>query len=71
MPYNQQKMMATSQGFQHRFASGLEPEEFKVFDKRDRHPEWFDIAAPVIRRVTEVWERVGLVFPESEVMEAW
>ena len=71
VPYNQERMMATSQGFQHRFASGLKPEEFKVFDKRDRHPEWFDMAAPVIRRVTEVWERVGLEFPESEVLEAW
>lgn len=69
--YGAERMMANSQSFQNRFESGLEPSEFKVFDKRDRHPEWFERAEPVIARVRDIWERAGLTFPYDEVMEGW
>ena len=69
--YGEQRMLDVSQAFQHRFASGLAPESFKVFDKRDRHPEWFAQAEPVVRRVAEVWARAGLEFPYDDVMEDW
>ncbi len=71
VPYGRETMMSTSKGFQNRFQSGLEPEEFKVFDKRDRHPDWFEVAEPAVKRVTEVWQRVGLEFPLDAVMDAW
>ncbi len=43
----------------------------EVFDKRDRHPDWFNKAEPVIKRVSEVWATVGLAFPLEEIMEGW
>lgn len=70
-PYTRESMVATSQRFHNRFESGLKPTEFKVFDKRDRHPEWVKQAEPVVRRVAEVWDRVGLRFPLDAVMENW
>lgn len=71
VPYGRERMQAVSRSFHNRFESGLEPAEFKVFNKRDRHPEWVRQAEPVVKRVTEVWERVGLKFPYREVMEIW
>ncbi|MDX1455042.1 MAG: hypothetical protein R3217_06275 [Gammaproteobacteria bacterium] len=69
--YGKERMEAVSQRWHTRFESGQAPSEFKVFDKRDRHPEWIKQAEPVIKRVNDVWERVGLDFPMDEVMECW
>lgn len=71
VPYTAERMAALSRRWHNRFESGLEPTEFKVFDKRERHPRWLQEAEPVVRRVAAVWERSGLVFPFDEVMEAW
>ena len=71
VPYGKERMEAISQSFQNRFESGAKPNEFKVFDKRDRHPDWIKQAVPVVKRVAEVWDRVGLKFPYDEVMEIW
>lgn len=71
VPYTAGAMDALTRSFHNRFESGLEPTEFKVFDKRDRHPDWQRKAEPVVRRVAEVWERVGLEFPLDDVMQAW
>ncbi len=43
----------------------------KVFDKKDRHPEWLVKAEPVVRRVHDMWRGVGLEFPLEEVMLCW
>ncbi|GAB6039762.1 hypothetical protein [Endothiovibrio diazotrophicus] len=69
--YGDERMERQAQSFHNRFESGLTPEAFRVFDKRDRHPEWFAKAEPAIRRVHDVWANVGLAFPVDEVMEAW
>ena len=71
VPYGAERMTALSRRWHNRFESGLEPGEFKVFDKRDRHPDWMQQAEPIVKRVAAVWERVGLAFPYDEVMEAW
>jgi hypothetical protein len=65
------RMMETSRSFQNRFESGAEPTEFKVFDKRDRHPDWIEQAEPVVARVRDTWERVDMTFPYDEIMEIW
>ena len=70
--YGRERMMETAQDFYYRFGrKNLEPREFKVFDKRDRHPDWFAKAEPAVHRVAEVWRNVGLDFPVEDVMEAW
>lgn len=71
VPYTAEAMAAVTNSFHNRFESGLTPTKFKVFDKRDRHPDWLKQAEPVIRRVAEVWERAGLAFPYDDVMQAW
>jgi hypothetical protein len=69
--YGRERMMDLAKGYHYRFgARDPKPEEFMVFDKRDRHPEWMEKAAPVVARVREVWRTVGLEFPYDEVMEA-
>ena len=69
--YGDERMERQARSFHNRFESGLTPEKFRVFDKRDRHPEWFAKAEPAIRRVHDVWATVGMEFPLDEVMEAW
>ncbi len=69
--YNKVRMEAMAQGFFTRFKSKGKAEEFKVFDKRDRHPQWFKKAGPAILRVRDVWRTAGLEFPLDEIMEAW
>ena len=54
-----------------RFGNADAPESFKVSDQRNRHPEWMRQAEPVVRRVADVWNRVGVPFPFDTVMEAW
>ena len=72
VPYDEERMMDIAKGFYYRFGDrNPKPEEFKVFDKRDRHPGWFKKAKPVVKRVHDVWARVGLKFPWNEVMEGW
>lgn len=70
--YGEERMMETARDFYYRFGHrDPQPEPFRVFDNRERHPQWFRDAEPVIRRVGEVWSRVGLAFPLEEVMEGW
>jgi hypothetical protein len=72
VPYGGERMMEVSRSFLYRFGNrDPKPEPFEVFDKRDRHPDWFRKAEPVVRRMREVWATVGLEFPYDEVMEAW
>jgi len=69
--YGDERMQNLAQSFHYRFGSQQSPEEFKVFDKRDRHPDWFPRAEAAIKRVEDVWRTVGLEFPTSDTMEAW
>ena len=70
--YGKERMEQLVKSFYYRFGdTDPQPEPFEVFDKRDRHPEWIARAEPVVRRVSEVWSTVGLVFPLEEVMEGW
>jgi len=70
--YGGDRMMDVARGFYYRFGHrNPAPEPFETFDKRDRHPDWFDKAGPVVKRVSEVWATVGLEFPYEEVMEGW
>lgn len=69
--YGKARLMACARRFCERFQNSLEIEDFKVFDKRDRHPDWNRRAEPAIRRVAGVWKTVGLTFPLDEVMEGW
>ncbi len=72
VPYGEERMMDVATDYYYRFGDrNPQPEPFRVFDKRDRHPDWFRRSEPVVKRVSEVWERVGLDFPMEEVMEAW
>ena len=71
VPYGAEHMTALARRWHNRFESGLEPGEFKVFDKRERHPEQMKLAEPVVKRVAAVWERVGLAFPYDAVMQSW
>lgn len=69
--YGKERMEQCAQGFFERFRNNGKAEEFKVFDKRDRHPDWHPRAEAAIRRVAGVWGSVGLKFPLDEVMECW
>ncbi len=69
--YGKERLMGCARKLCARFGSAVDVEDFKVFDKRDRHPEWNRRAAPAIRRVAEVWNMVGLGFPLDEVIEGW
>lgn len=71
VPYGKERMEAVSRSFQNRFESGRQANEFKVFPKQDRHPDWIKQSEPVVKRVSEIWDRVGLKFPYKEVMEIW
>ena len=72
VPYNREMLMETARDYYYRFGErNPQPEDFKVFDKRERHPEWFERAEPVVRRVHAMWENVGLRFSLDDVMQAW
>ena len=46
--------------------------EYRVFDDlRRRHPDWVRRSEPVVKRVSELWERVGIPFHYEQVMECW
>ena len=69
--YGEERMKTLARSFYYRYNNPQEPEVFKVFDKRDRHPDWLERANGAIDRVATLWERVGLNFPRDEVLEAW
>jgi len=69
--YGRERMMKVALDWFLRFRNKGQVEDFKVFDKRDRHPEWRPRAEAGIRRVAAVWEGVGLQFPIDEIMEGW
>ncbi|WP_372606871.1 hypothetical protein [Acidithiobacillus thiooxidans] len=47
------------------------PESFFVTRKLDRHPDWSELAYPVITLIAALWNSRGLCFPVDEVMEGW
>ena len=69
--YGKERLMNLGQELHARFGSNVRPEEFKVFDKRSRHPDWEPKATAAIARVAQVWKTVGLAFPVDEVLEGW
>lgn len=70
--YGKTRLEALAQAFHRRYDSTSVVGAFQVSDTaRRRHPEWFERAQPVVQRVAEVWQRVGLSFPLSEVAEGW
>ncbi|MBI4693326.1 MAG: hypothetical protein HY749_04825 [Gammaproteobacteria bacterium] len=70
--YGKERMEDLVKSFYYRFGHrDPKPESFEVFDNHARHPEWFRKAEPVVKRVAEVWNTVGLRFPFEEVMEGW
>ncbi len=69
--YGRERLMALAKQYHRRFDSKAAPGDFKVFDKRSRHPDWNAKAGPTIARVVEVWKTAGLNFPVDEVMEGW
>lgn len=69
--YGKERMEQCAQGFFKRFKNAGTVEEFKVFDKRDRHPDWQPRADAAIQRVAAVWRGAGLDFPVEEMMEGW
>jgi hypothetical protein len=70
--FGKERMEETVRGYRYRFGEREpRPEAFAVSDERARHPDWMAQAEPAIRRVAELWARVGLEFPYAEVMEAW
>lgn len=44
---------------------------FKVFDNRERHPQWLKKAEDVVLRVGKVWQSAGVDFPVDDLMQAW
>ena len=46
-------------------------EQFYVSDRRELHPDWVARAEPALRRIDELWTRVGLKFPLAEITERW
>ena len=70
--YGKERMEKQARSFHRRYESGLEPKEFKVFDEvRKRHPDWIERAGPVVKRVSEIWDRVGIPFQYDAVQECW
>ena len=69
--YGRERMMGLAHEYFRRFSSRAEPEQFKVFDKRNLHGEWKDAAQRAICRVSETWKLVGMHFPVDEIMEGW
>jgi hypothetical protein len=52
-------------------APGSAVEQFHVSDRRELHPDWVARAEPALRRIDELWTRVGLTFPLVEINERW
>lgn len=71
VPYGRNNMMKIARDWFLRFRNKGQVEDFKVFDKRDRHPEWRPRAEAGIHRVAATWQSVGIKFPIDEIMEGW
>jgi hypothetical protein len=69
--YGKERLMTLARKLHERFGSAAALGEFKVFDKRSRHPDWNDRADKAIERVAQVWKLAGVEFPVAEVMEGW
>ena len=70
--YGEERMMDTARDFYYRFGDrNPQPEAFRAPGYQDRHPDWMAPAEAAVRRVHDLWGRVGLEFPLDEVMEAW
>ena len=69
--YGRERLMALAKKLHERFGSKAAPGDFKVFDKRSRHPEWNEKSVSAITRVAQVWKSAGLTFPVDDVMEGW
>jgi hypothetical protein len=69
--YGKERLEGLAAGLFRASATASKPDEFKVFDKRAKHPDWMRQAEPVVRRVSDVWRQAGVDFPFDEVMEAW
>ena len=67
--YGRDSMMKIAQGWFTRFRNKGQVEDFKVFDKGDRHPEWRPRAEAGIRRVAATWQTMGLEFPVAEIID--
>jgi hypothetical protein len=69
--YGRERLMNLATELHRKLGSNAKPGEFKVFDKRSRHPEWNTKSTSAIARVAQVWKSVGLTFPIDEVVEGW
>lgn len=69
--YGRERIMQAAQAYATRFRSKVKLEDFKVFDKRSRHPQWRGRAEAAMKRVAASWSAVGLSFPIDELMEGW
>jgi hypothetical protein len=69
--YGGERFQKLARKFHARFDSVAEPGEFKVFDKRARHPEWSAKGTEAVARVAQLWRSIGLPFPLEEVLEGW
>lgn len=69
--YGRERLMDLAAAFHKRFRSGASPTDFKVFDKRSRHPDWAERADAALVRVAGVWGALGLPFPLAELREGW
>jgi hypothetical protein len=70
--YGADRLMREARCNADRYGSArAEVETFHTADRRDRQPEWFARAEPAVRRVSDQWTRVGMVFPLDEILECW
>jgi len=70
--YGKRRLEALAASFHRRYESAAEVSEFRVSEEnRRRHPDWIRRSEPVIRRVSELWQRVGLPFALDEINECW
>lgn len=66
IPYGKEAMEQTAQRFHARYNSKEKPAEFMVSPGlRARHPDWVVRAQKAVARVTDVWNLVGLEFPQA------
>jgi hypothetical protein len=70
--YGEQRFMDEARRMANLFeAPGSAVEQFHVSDRRELHPDWVARAEPALRRIDELWTRVGLTFPLVEINERW
>jgi hypothetical protein len=70
--YGEQRFMDEARRMANVFeAPASAVEKFHVSDRRDLHPDWVMRAEPALRRIDELWTRVGLKFPLAEIAERW